>query len=135
MYELYGNNGRSDLYKHVANPNADPEKSKINEFRIKYLFNNSLSFENTFYRSSIFDALLYNSNYNGGSGYTNNKSDLKQDGIESNLVFRKDNHKFKFYNTISSSKQVNGDHQLNRPDTTYGISYHVDIKETFRSDF
>ena len=28
------------------------------------------------------DALLYNSSYNGGSGYTNNKSDLKQDGIE-----------------------------------------------------
>ena len=29
LYELYGNNGRSDSYKHVANPNADPEKSKI----------------------------------------------------------------------------------------------------------
>ncbi len=131
LYELYGNNGRSDSFKHVGNPNADPEKSKINEVSIKYLFNDLLSFENTFYRSSIFDALLYDSNYNGGSGYTNNKSDLKQDGIESNLIFRNDNHRVKFYNTVSSSKQINGDHQLNRPDSTYGISYDVDINNTF----
>lgn len=131
LYELYGNNGRSDLYKHVANPNANPEKSKINEISIKYLFSDSLSFKNTFYRSSISDALLYNSNYKGGSGYTNNKSDLKQDGIESNLIFRNNNHRLKLYNTISSSKQINGDPQLNRPNSTYGVSYDVDIENTF----
>ncbi len=123
LYELYGNNGRTDSYKHVANPDADPEKSRTNELKIKFLFNNSLSLENTFYRSSIEDALLYNGSYNGGSGYTNNKSDLKQDGIESNLVFKVNNHRLSIYNTISSSKQEDGSHQLNRPDSTYGINY------------
>jgi len=123
LYELYGNNGRTDSYKHVANPDADPEKSRTNELKIKYLFNNSLSLENTFYRSSIEDALLYNGSYKGGSGYTNNKSDLKQDGIESNLIFKVNNHRLSIYNTISSSKQEDGSHQLNRPDSTYGINY------------
>ena len=36
LYELYGNNGRSDAYKHVPNPNANPEKSKTNELKIEY---------------------------------------------------------------------------------------------------
>ncbi len=130
LYELYGNNGRSDSYKHVANPNADPEKSKTNEFKINYSFNNLLSLENTFYRSSIMDALLYNSSYNGGSGYTNNKSDLKQDGIENILTFKNNDHKIRLYNTISSSKQVDGNRQLNRPDSTYGIGYDFDIKNS-----
>ena len=123
LYELYGNNGRTDSFKHVANPDADPEKSRTNELKIKYSFNDSLSLENTFYRSFIEDALLYNGSYKGGSGYTNNKSDLKQDGIESNLVFKVNNHRLSIYNTISSSKQEDGSHQLNRPDSTYGINY------------
>ncbi len=131
LYELYGNNGRSDSYKHVANPNADPEKSKTNELKIKYSYNDLLSLENIFYRSSIEDALLYNSSYNGGSGYTNNKSDLKQDGIESILTFKNDDHRLRLYNTISSSRQTNSNRQLNRPDSTYGIAYDVDIKSSF----
>ena len=88
LYELYGSNGRTDSYKHVANPDANPEKSRTNELKVKYSFNDYLNFENTFYRSFIEDALLYDSSYKGGSGYTNNKSDLKQDGIESNIVFK-----------------------------------------------
>ena len=130
LYELYGNNGRSDSYKHVANPNAEAEKSKINELKVKYSFNNLLSLENTFYRSSIEDALLYNSNYNGGSGYTNNKSDLKQNGIENVLAFKNNNHRIRLFNIISSSRQINGNRQLNRPDSTYGMGYSVDIKNS-----
>ena len=57
LYELYGNNGRTDLYKHVANPNADPEKSETNELTLRYTFNNFLSFEKlvlqNLYRESI----------------------------------------------------------------------------------
>ncbi len=123
LYELYGSNGRTDSYKHVANPDADPEKSRTNELKVKYSFNDSLSFENTFYRTFIEDALLYNNSYKGGSGYTNNKSDLKQDGIESNIVFKNNKQKLSIFNTISSSKQTDGSHQLNRPDSTYGIKY------------
>lgn len=131
LYELYGSNGRADSYKHVANPDADPEKSRTNELIVKYSFNDSLSFKNTFYRSFIEDALLYDSSYKGGSGYTNNKSDLKQDGIESNIVFKNNKQKLSIFNTISSSKQTDGSHQLNRPDSTYGASYDVDINDTF----
>ena len=130
LYELYGSNGRTDAYKHVANPDADPEKSRTNELKAKYSFNDSLSFENTFYRSFIEDALLYDSSYKGGSGYTNNKSDLKQDGIESNIVFKNNQQKLSIFNTISSSKQTDGTHQLNRPDTTYGANYNIDINDT-----
>ena len=135
LYELYGSNGRTDAYKHVANPDADPEKSRTNELKIKYSFNDSLSFENTFYRSFIEDALLYDSSFKGGSGYTNNKFDLKQDGVESNIVFKNNNQKLSIYNTISSSKQTDGSHQLNRPDSTYGVSYDVDINNSFFGPF
>ena len=131
LYELYGSNGRTDSYKHVANPDANPEKSKTNELKIKYSFNDSLSFENTFYRSFIEDALLYDSSFKGGSGYTNTKSDLKQDGIESNIVFKNNQQKLYIFNTISSSKQADGSHQLNRPDSTYGVNYDISINETF----
>ena len=123
LYELYGQNGRSDSYKHVGNLNAKPEKSKTNEFKIKYFFSNNFFLENSFYRSSIEDALLYDSNFKGGSGYTNSKSNLNQDGIESNLTFKGKDQKFSIFNTITSSKKVDGTHQLNRPDSTYGISY------------
>ena len=135
LYELYGSNGRTDSYKHVANPDADPEKSRTNEVKIKYSFNDSFSIENTFYRSFIEDALLYDSSYKGGSGYTNNKSDLKQDGIESNLVFKNNKQKLSFYNTISSSKQTDGSHQLNRPDSTYGINYDLDVNDSILGSF
>jgi len=135
LYELYGSNGRTDAYKHVANPDANPEKSRTNELKIKYSFNNSLSFGNTFYRSFIEDALLYDSSYKGGSGYTNNKSDLKQDGIESNIVFKNNEQRLYIYNTISSSKQTDGSHQLNRPDSTYGIGYDVNINNSFFGPF
>ncbi len=135
LYELYGSNGRTDAYKHVANPDANPEKSRTNELKIKYSFNNSLSFGNTFYRSFIEDALLYDSSYKGGSGYTNNKSDLKQDGIESNIVFKNNEQRLYIYNTISSSKQTDGSHQLNRPDSTYGIGYNVNLNNSFFGPF
>ena len=135
LYELYGNNGRSDAYKHVANPNADPEKSKTNELKIEYLINEKLSLENIFYKSNIEDALLYNSNYNGGSGYTNEKSDLNQKGIESALIFKNRNQQYKLFNTISSSRQADGSRQLNRPDSTYGISYNIDLENSFFGPF
>ena len=135
LYELYGSNGRTDSYKHVANPDADPEKSRTNELKIKYSFNDSLSFENTFYRSFIEDALLYDSSFKGGSGYTNTKSDLKQDGIENNIVFKNNQKRLSIFNTISSSKQSDGSHQLNRPDSTYGISYDVNINNSLFGPF
>ena len=39
------------------------------------------------------------------------------------------------YNTISSSRQADGSRQLNRPDYTYGISYNIDIDNSFFGPF
>ena len=135
LYELYGNNGRTDAYKHVANPNADPERSKTNELSMKYSFNKLFSIENIFYRTLIEDPLLYDGDYSGGTGYTNNQNDLKQDGIESNFTFNNGIHKLRLYNTISSSKQTDGTHQLNRPDSTYGVGYGINMNNNLFGPF
>ncbi len=123
LYELYGSNGRTDIYKHVANPNANPEKSLTKELSIGYKVLNNLYFSTTGYRTYISDALLYDSNFNGGSGYTNTQKDLKQKGLETNLVFGNKVQKLSLFNIISTSKKTDGTHQLNRPDMTYGLNY------------
>ena len=123
LYELYGHNGRSDSYKHVANRNAKPEKSKVNESTLGYQLSKYFSISSTAYRSSIQDALLYDSNFNGGSGYTNTKQDLKQKGLETNLIYKSKIQSISLFNTITSSKKKDGSHQLNRPDSTYGLNY------------
>ena len=135
LYELYGSNGRTDTYKHVANPKANPEKSITNEYSFGYKFSEKLYFSTTGYKTSISDALLYNSAFNGGSGYTNTKGDLKQKGLESSVVFGGKNQKLTFSNTISSSKQLDGTHQLNRPDSTYGINYSKKFYTKTRGSF
>ena len=123
LYELYGNNGRTDAYKHVANPNAKPEKSNTNEFFTRYNFSDNIFIQTTAYRSSIKDALLYDSSFNGGSGYTNTAQDLKQDGLETAFALKGEDQTIYLFNTISSSKKKDGSHQLNRPDLTYGANY------------
>ncbi len=123
LYELYGSNGRTDTYKHVANPNANPEKSLTKELSIGYKVLDNLYFSTTGYRTYISDALLYDSNFNGGSGYTNTQKDLKQKGLETNLVFGNKLQNLSLFNIISSSKKTDGTHQLNRPDMTYGLNY------------
>ena len=131
LYELYGSNGRSDVYRHVANPNAKPEKSLTNEVSIAYNFSENLNLTSTGYKSYISDALLYDGSFNGGSGYSNTQQDLKQKGLETNLIFKNKNKKLSLFNTISSSKKIDGSHQLNRPDITYGISYLQKINSGF----
>ena len=123
LYELYGHNGRTDSYKHVANPKAKSEKSRTNELIVEYNFLENISIKTTAYRTSIQDALLYNSNFNGGTGYTNTVKDLNQDGLETEFNLKGKNQILSLFNTISSSKQSNGSHQLNRPDSTYGAKF------------
>jgi len=135
LYELYGKNGRSDSYKHVPNPNANPERSQTNELKISYKINKNFSIENTAYRTSIKDALLYDNNLFGGTGYTNNYKDLKQDGIESIINYKGKTQKITLFSTISSSKQTNGAHQLNRPNLTYGLNYLKEIENSLVGNF
>ena len=128
LYELYGSNGRTDAFKHVPNQNAKPEKSLTNEISLDFNFNKNLYISSTAYKSSISNALLYDSNFNGGSGYTNTIEDLKQKGLETNFIIKNKNQKILLFNTISSSKKTDGSHQLNRPNITYGIDYSKIIK-------
>lgn len=131
LYELYGSNGRTDTFKHVANPNAKPEKSLTNEISIAYNLSENLNLTSTGYKTYISDALLYDGSFNGGSGYTNTQQDLKQKGIETMLIFKNKNQKLSLFNTISSSKKIDGSHQLNRPDITYGMNYSQKINTSF----
>mgnify|MGYP006104110189 CR=1 FL=1 len=131
LYELYGSNGRTDGFKHVANPDAKPEKSLTNELSIRYGFSENLYVSSTGYKSYISDALLYDSSFNGGSGYTNTKEDLKQKGLETNLIFETKSQKLSLFNSISSSKKTDSSNQLNRPDFTYGMSYFKKINTNF----
>jgi vitamin B12 transporter len=135
LYELYGSNGRTDSGKHVPNPNAKPEKSLTNEFSIGYAFSENLYISSTGYRSYIADTLLYDSSFGGGSGYTNSQQDLKQKGLETNLIFGGKEQKLSLFNTISSSKKGDGSHQLNRPDVTYGMNYSRKINTNYTGDF
>ncbi len=128
LYELYGHNGRTDSYKHVANLKAKPEKSRTNELIIEYNFLENISIKTTAYRTSIQDALLYDSNFNGGTGYTNTVKDLKQDGLETEFILKEKNQILSLFNTVSSSKQADGSHQLNRPDSTYGAKFSKKFK-------
>ena len=67
--------------------------------------------------------MLYDSSFNGGSGYTNTEQDLKQDGLETAFALKGEDQTIYLFNTISSSKKKDGSHQLNRPDLTYGANY------------
>ena len=128
LYELYGSNGRTDVFKHVPNKNAKPEKSLTNEISLDINFTKNIYLSSTAYKSSIYNALLYNNNFNGGSGYTNTTEDLKQKGLETNFVVKDNSQKIFLFNTISTSKNTDGSHQLNRPNITYGIDYSKIIK-------
>ena len=59
----------------MANPNADPERSKSNELH-EILFNKLFSIENIF--TELLRIHCYIRDYNGGTGYTNNQNDLNK---------------------------------------------------------
>ena len=115
LYELYG----SDNYGIKGNPNLKAEKSKTNEIFWKYNFNNNINLISTAYRAKIFDRIETNSAY---SMHENLKTDLKQEGIESELLINGDNQSVKFFTNISKSKKVNGEAQSRRPDLSYGLN-------------
>ena len=53
----------------------------------------------------------------------NKKTDLNQEGLETELLFKGTNQSFSIFSNFSKSKNADGQAQLRRPDLTYGSNY------------
>ena len=49
--------------------------------------------------------------------------DINQEGLESELLFNKNNQNFRLYTNFSKSRKANGQAQSRRPDLSYGVNY------------
>ena len=116
LYELYGSNN----YGYKGNTNLDPEKSKVNEITGIYNFSDNLSVNLAAYKTKIFDRIEDNGSYTASE---NKKTDLNQEGLESELLYKVADQTFSFFTNFSKSKNTKGQSQLRRPDLTYGSSY------------
>ncbi len=116
LYELYG----SDNYGMGGNTALKPEKSKTNELYVEYNFSEKFKITSTAYRAKIFDRI--ESNYSAGK-HQNFQTDLNQEGIESELFFKRNNEKISLFTNFSKSRKVNGQAQARRPDLSYGAKY------------
>ncbi len=115
LFELYGS---SSTYS--GNTKLLPEKSRTNEFYSEYNFSDNLKFISTAYRSSIFDRIEYISTY---ETHENKILDINQEGIESEVIFGKNDQNFSIFTNFSKSRTSTGGRQNRRPDTSYGSSY------------
>jgi len=116
LYELYG----TDNYGISGNTELNSEKSKTNEIAIKYNFLNNLSLTSTAYKTKIYDRIETNAAY---SKHENELIDLKQEGLESEMVYKSESQTFSIFNNFSKSKKADGRSQSRRPDLTYGMKY------------
>lgn len=123
LYELYG----TDNYGITGNVNLKPEKSKTNEFSMGYNFSKFLFLKSSIYKSKVFDQIETNSSY---TTYENMKIDINQEGIENEVLFKKDNDVLSIFSNFSKSRKTNGQAQSRRPDLTYGASYLKEIKKS-----
>lgn len=116
LYELYG----SDNFGLGGNAFLKPEKSKTSELYGEYNFSEKLKFTTTVYRATIFDRI--ESNYTAGK-HQNFQTDLNQRGVESKLLFKRNNEKISLFTNFSKSRKVNGQAQARRPDLSFGANY------------
>ena len=117
-----------DLYVlHGVNPSGSfksmkttkPETSLTRELNLKYFVSDEISFETTAYKGSVSDVLNRGTSTNG----YNEIIDIKQEGLENNLIFKGDNQKLILSSTLSKSREGNGRPQLRRPEKQFGINY------------
>ena len=125
LYELYG----SDNYGIKGNTDLDPEKSKTNEIYGIFDFSNNIKITSTAYKSKVFDRIESNSAY---TKHENLRTDINQEGIESELFFNNSSHKFLIFSNFSKSRKANGQAQARRPDLSYGANY---SKKIFSNKF
>ena len=128
LYELYG----SDNFGIGGNAALKPEKSKTNELYGEYNFSEKLKFTSTAYRATIFDRIESNAAY---SKHENFQTDLNQEGVESELLFKRKNENISLFTNFSKSRKVNGQAQARRPDLSYGANYSKKINSSIYGPF
>ena len=128
LYELYG----SDNYGIRGNTNLNPEKSQTNELYGEYNFSETIKFTSTAYRAKVFDRIETNTAY---SMHENKLIDINQEGLESELLFSRNNQNIGLYTNFSKSRKANGQAQARRPDFSYGANYSKKINSSFFGPF
>ena len=128
LYELYG----SDNYGIGGNINLNPEKSETNELYGEYNFSETIKFTSTAYRAKVFDRIETNTAY---SMHENKLIDINQEGLESELLFSRNNQNIRLYTNFSKSRKANGQAQARRPDLSYGANYLKKINSSIYGPF
>jgi len=128
LYELYG----SDNYGIGGSTGLNPEKSETNELYGEYNFSETIKFTSTAYRAKIFDRIESNAGY---TKHVNLQTDLNQEGIESELFFKRENEDISLFTNFSKSKQANGKAQSRRPDQSFGANYSKKLKSNMYGPF
>ena len=121
LYELYG----SDNFGIVGNTGLNAEKSETNELYSKYYFSEHLIITSSLYRAKIFDRIESNGTY---TTFENFKSAINQEGMETELLYRKNNEYISLFVNLSKSRKSNNSHQSRRPDLSYGLN----LREKFK---
>jgi vitamin B12 transporter len=128
LYELYG----SDNFGIGGNSNLNPEKSETNELYGEYNFSEKLKFTSTAYRAKVYDRIESNAAY---SKHENELVDITQEGLESELLFNKNNQNISLFTNFSKSRKANGSAQARRPDLSYGANYSKKFKSNMYGPF
>ena len=128
LYELYG----SDNYGIGGNTKLNPEKSETNELYGEYNFSETIKFMTTAYKAKVFDRIESNAAY---TMHENELIDINQEGLESELLFSKNNQKIGLYTNFSKSRKANGQAQSRRPDLSYGANYSKKINSSLYGPF
>ena len=109
LYELYG----TDNYGYKGNVNLDAEISETNE--IGFDFRN---WSVNIFETNIMDPITYSY-----PTYVNGTGTLKQSGWELAYAYSDEKNIFNWSGTSLSSKKVDGNDQLRRPELSTGFNY------------
>ena len=128
LYEFFGSNN----FGYKGNVNLKAEKSKTNEVYVSYNFLDNYTFSTTAYRTNLSDRLEFNNTFTA----TENKiEDLNHDGVENELKYEWKNQDLSIFTDFASSKTLNGQKQLRRPDLKYGLKYFKKFINSLIGDF
>ena len=128
LFVLHGSNP-SGSFKPMKTTKA--ETSLTRELSVKYDFFENISFNSTFYDSSVSDVL----NRSTSTGGYNEIMDIKQRGVENSLNFKNEFQKLSLTSVFSKSREGNGRPQLRRPEQQFGAKYSQKIKSDILGSF
>ena len=128
LFVLHGSNP-SGSFKSMKTTKA--ETSLTRELSVEYDFFENISFNSTFYDSSVSDVL----NRSTSTGGYNEIMDIKQRGVENSLNFKNEFQKLSLTSVFSKSREGNGRPQLRRPEQQFGVKYSQKIKSDILGPF